>query len=280
VREPPREARLVERRDLGPTLAIFRIEPDGGVPAFEPGQFITLGVPRESGRMLWRPYSIASPPEERRYFELFIRLSRVPAGAPHLTAMLWSMQPGERLAWRGPKGRFTIADRHPDGSPDERCLLLIAGGTGLAPFVSGVLHRRRSRNARPIVLCHGARSVAELGFRDVLLELERASRAEGGERWSFRYLPTISRPLERENVGWSGHVGRVESLLAKPREGARSAVEEAIGAALDPRTTCAYVCGFDGTVAAALSVLEPMGFRTRANQRPDGSWDVDSESFG
>lgn len=33
----------VQRFDRTPTLAIFRIEPEGEVPGFEPGQFVTLG---------------------------------------------------------------------------------------------------------------------------------------------------------------------------------------------------------------------------------------------
>lgn len=271
----PRLARLADRLDLTPALAVFRLEPEGGVPPFEPGQFVPLGLRLEGGRPLWRPYSIASPPEEQRHLELYVRLVRLPAERPHLTAELWRLRPGAPVLWKPPRGRFTIADQHPDGSPDGRRLLLLSAGTGLAPFVSCVLHRRAAGDPRPVVLCHGARYAEELGYRELLSGLEREL---GPAR--FRYVPTLSRPGEERNAGWTGQVGRVESLLVRPEEGGPSRLEHVLGERLDPRSHCAYVCGFGGTVSAVVDALTPLGFRTRERPRPDGSYDVRCESYG
>lgn len=273
-----RKARLVYREDLSSTLAIFRFEPEGGVPDFEAGQFLTLGIRLASGGTLWRAYSIASPPEEKSYVELYVRWAQVPVRG-RFTTELWDMKLGDEIFWKPPKGKFTIAEHGPDGSPEKRRLLLVAGGTGLAPFISYVLHMRHIESRREVVLCHGASHVEELGYRELLLGLERQSRAEPGS-WNFRYLPTISRPADEKNAGWKGHTGRVETLLIRPEGNGSSPVEKEIGKTVDPSNTCSYICGFEGTVTSVLAVAEPVGFRTERDPRPDGSYDVRFESYG
>ena len=273
-------ARLVERHDLSPTLARFRFELEADVPPFEPGQFVPMGLPLDTGRVLWRPYSIASPPGGGRSLELLIREVTSPPERTHLTAKLWDLAVGSPVLFKAPRGKFTIAEHHADGSRDDRRLLLFAGGTGLAPFVSCVLHRAARGDPRPIVLCHGARHVAELAYAERFRQLERASSPAGRARSYFRYVPTVSRPGEAQNAGWTGNVGRVETLVARPAEGGPSTLERALGEPLDPRASCAYVCGFDGTVAALRAALEPLGFRPRERPRPDGSFDLHWESYG
>ena len=59
-------------------LAIFRIKPnEGQVPDFKPGQFVTLGVnvPSEE-KVIRRAYSIASPPQQKKYFELIYKMGK------------------------------------------------------------------------------------------------------------------------------------------------------------------------------------------------------------
>lgn len=64
-------AALVDRSHLTPGLARFRLRPDAGVPAFKPGQYLSLGLPGPAGPLL-RPYSIASEPGEGDELELLI----------------------------------------------------------------------------------------------------------------------------------------------------------------------------------------------------------------
>ncbi len=274
-----RSCRLLERIDLTASLASFRFEFEEGVPEFEPGQYLTLGFALASGKLIWRAYSIASPPEEKRYVELYIRLALLPVKG-RLTSELWRMQPGASMLWRAPRGTFTFDDRKPNGTLDDRTLVFVGGGTGLAPFRACVLHRRHLGSKRKLVLCHGASHVAELGYRELFLELEAQSRVAENSNWNFRYLPTISRPDVPVNAGWGGQTGRVETLLRAPMGASRSPVEDALEGALVPESTCLYVCGFQGTVDAVRAVVEPLGFRTRKNPRPDGSYDLHSESYG
>jgi ferredoxin-NADP reductase len=44
------------------------------------------------------------------------------------------------LYWSKPAGWFTLEDKRADGTPDTRRLVLVASGTGLAPFISYILH--------------------------------------------------------------------------------------------------------------------------------------------
>src|SRR6476660_8204515 len=71
-------------------LAIFRIKPIEGqqIPDFKPGQFLTLGifVPAE-GKVDRRAYSIASPPQQKKYFELIIKWLKQPVPGKRTTQL-------------------------------------------------------------------------------------------------------------------------------------------------------------------------------------------------
>ena len=54
-------ARLVRREDATESLASFWVRFDGEPTPFEPGQYMTIGV-MVDGKILQRPYSVASPP--------------------------------------------------------------------------------------------------------------------------------------------------------------------------------------------------------------------------
>ena len=98
--KPILNATLVKREHLTDTLDVLEFELEGGVPDFQPGQFVTLGLPDHDpdaeGKMLWRAYSIASAPSEKRHVELYVRWARTPVDRK-LTTMLWKMPIGGQL---------------------------------------------------------------------------------------------------------------------------------------------------------------------------------------
>ncbi len=229
-------ATLADRIDLSSSIARFRIRADDGVPAFEPGQYLALGLPVD-GRLLQRPYSTASPRGARDEVEFLIR--RVPTGA--FTPLLWDLPVGARLRLGRPKGLFTMK---PD---DQRDHLFVATGTGLAPFVSMLetLLAGSGSGGRPprAVVLHGVSVVGELAYRERL------------ERWvsdghRVAYAPAISRPDRPENAGWSGAAGRLDAILD-------ALCEEH---ALDPLGTVAYLCGNSEMIAAGERILAARGF--------------------
>jgi ferredoxin--NADP+ reductase len=268
-------------RVLKEDLAIFRIKPnDGAVPDFKAGQFVTLGfhIPTE-GKIVRRAYSIASHPEQKKYFELLIRWVRKPVPG-RLTTELFSKREGDEIMWVKPTGIFTINEKLHNGDPDNRRMVLIGGGTGLAPFISYSLHMKTIGSKREIVVLHGASYVDELSYRELLTELEEESIDKGRDKWNFRYRASISRPQEWFNRSWSGQKGRVETFM-RPKAGTdRSPLEELVGEKITTENTSFYVCGWQGTVDGSLDYLVPKGFVTERNKRKNGSYEVKFESYG
>jgi ferredoxin/flavodoxin---NADP+ reductase len=268
-------------RVLKEDLAIFKVTPTNGpVPDFKAGQFVTIGLhnPNE-GKIVRRAYSIASPPEQKKYFELLVRWVRKPLPG-RLTTELFNRKEGEDAAWVKPTGIFTINEKMHDGSADNRRMVLIGGGTGLAPFISYSLHLKSIGSKREIVVLHGASYVDELSYRELLTELEEESMDVGRDKWNFRYRASISRPQEWFNRSWDGQKGRVESFL-RPIPGTdQSPLEELVNERITPENTSFYVCGWQGTVDGALDYLVPKGFVTERNKRKDGSYDIKFESYG
>lgn len=238
-------ATIAGRHDLNERYALLRVRPDEGpVPPFTPGQFVQLGLPRPARegeddgrpRLSKRSYSIASSAEDRDGYELFVTL--VEEG--RLTPELWKLEPGGRC-WVGPRalGSFTL-----DPVPPGKDLVLVATGTGVAPFVSMLRTYARAPRWRRIALIHGVRSASDFGFRDELTERELADPA-------FRYLPVASREPE----GWRGIRGRVQPLFDSGR------FEPLVGWPLDPEACHVFLCGNPAMIESVRELLLPLGFR-------------------
>ncbi len=225
---------LVGREPVGSTIVRLHVRPDGGVPAFNAGQYFALGLDGGGG-FVQRPYSTSSAPGERDTVTFLVRL--VAGGA--LTPRLWTLRPGARLRLGPPKGLFAapVADR--------RRPLLIGTGTGIAPLVS-ILGaylgdgRACDHGSRPIVI-QGASFAADLADRSRLAELEAAGR--------ISYIPAVSRPSDPANAGWGGATGRLDGLVHD--------VMATCG--LDPDATVAYICGNPLVVDAVARVLAGSG---------------------
>ena len=263
-------------------LVIIRMVPnDGPVPDYKPGQFITLGLPNpvEGGKIVRRAYSIASHPENRDYIELVIRWVRKPLPG-RLTTQIFNIKEGDEILWLKPTGKaLLINDELPNGEKDNRRIICIGGGTGLAPFVSFAQHLHAIQDKREILILHGASYLDELAYKDLLTGLEYDSLARGTDEWNFKYRAAISRPQEWFNRSWTGQVGRVETFL-RPKDGGISPLEEMIGEKITRENTIFYVCGWQGTIDGVMDFLKPRGFVTEHDKREDGSFEVKYESYG
>ena len=276
------KAIITYTQTLKEDLIILRLVPnDGQVPEYKAGQFITIGMPNpgEDNKIVRRAYSIASHPENRKYIELFIRWVRKPLPG-RLTTLLLNAKVGDEISWVKPAGAaLAINEKLPDGSKDERRIVCIGGGTGLAPFVCFAQHLHAVGDKREIIVLHGASYVDELVYRDLLTGLEAESLDRGNDQWNFKYRATISRPQEWFNRSWGGQTGRVETLL-RPREGGTSPLEELVGEKITRDNTMFYICGWQGTIDGAMDYLKPAGFVTMQDKREDGSFEVKFESYG
>lgn len=256
----PYNATIVRRIDVHETIALFRIRYDDvPTPEFEPGQFVTLGLVdpnqkvranspaarrRRGPRLIRRAYSIASPPAVTDYLEFYI--VHVPGGK--FTDLLWPMGEGDRLFMsERVDGVFTL-----DGVPQGRDLVMVATGTGLAPFRAMYHHYRHTDRWAKFILFDSCRHVRDFGYRE---EMEKL--AAGDE--SLLYLPTVTR----EN--WPGLQGRVTLHLEPGR------FETITGRRLDPATCNVFLCGNPDMVDDCEAHLLHHGFVTADRDHPDGN---------
>ena len=232
---PQYNARLVRREDETDSLAYFWVRFDGEPTPFEPGQYMTIGV-MAGGKIVQRPYSVASPPARAGSdgYEFYVR--SVQGGT--FTPLLFDLPVGHGMRMIGPKGRFTLL---PD---DDRTHIFISSGTGNAPFVAMMRQLLIDGRPRPTIMLNGVSHARELGYRS-LLEGWQAS----GE-YPVTFIPTVSRPDDPLNAGWLGRTGRVESILAP--------VLDELG--LSPSNSIAYICGNPDMILSAEATLLGRGY--------------------
>jgi ferredoxin--NADP+ reductase len=251
------------------------------MPEYRTGQFLTIGVsiPTENFKTVRRAYSIASHPENRKYFEFVIRWVRKPLPG-RVTTQLFYASEGDQIFWGNPTGNaLAISNTLPNGQPDKRRIICVGGGTGIAPFVAYAQHLHAIGDKREIIILHGASYVDELSYKRLFTKLEDESIDRGKDKWNFKYRASISRPQEWFNRSWGGQTGRVETFL-RPKDGGFSPLEELIGDKITKDNTIFYVCGWQGTIDGVMDFMKPSGFVTQHDKREDGSFEVKYESYG
>lgn len=250
-------ATMVERVDLTDALTLFRVMPDER-PApgwFVPGQYCVLGMNNPDKPELGgvrRSMSIASAPEDEGAVEFYVRFVAKPESENPLTHQLWRLKNGDRMYMR-PKaaGVFTIKDTAGDG--DRRLRIMVAAGTGSAPFVSIVrseLRRDPKADLSRHVILHGASYPSDLGHRDELTAMVSGN--------GLRYYGTVSRPQPQD--GWNGDTGRVESYFEPTR---LRELERRLGlpeGGFTPENAVILICGLQGTIGMTITHLCARGF--------------------
>ncbi len=263
-------------------MVILRIVPnDGIIPDYQAGQFVTLGIPvvAENYKIIRRAYSIASHPENKKYFEFVLRWVRKPLPG-RVTTQLFYASEGDQVTLGKPTGNaLTINETLPDGSKDDRRIVCVGGGTGIAPFVSFAQHLHAVGDKREIIVLHGVSYVDELSYKGLFTKLEEESLDRGRDKWNFRYRASISRPEEWFNRSWKGQTGRVENFL-RSKEGGILPLENLVGEKITQDNTMFYICGWQGTIDGVMDYLSPKGFVTLHDKREDGSFEVKYESYG
>jgi ferredoxin--NADP+ reductase len=275
------KAKVIYTNLLKEDLVIIRILPDEGMPDYITGQFLTIGVivPTENFKLVRRAYSIASHPENKDYFEFVIRWVRNPLPG-RVTTMLFHASVGDEVKLGHPTGNaLLINETLPNGEKDNRRIVCVGGGTGLAPFIAYANHLHDVGDNRQVVVLHGASYVDELSYKKMLTDLEDDSIRRGEDQWSFKYRAAISRPKEYFNRSWSGHVGRVESFFKEGKDGL-SPLDELVGEKCTPENTSIYICGYQGTIDGVIDLTAARGFVTKDKKLEDGSFSIKFESYG
>jgi ferredoxin-NADP reductase len=198
-----------------------------GWPGHRAGQHVDVRLTAEDGYQAQRSYSIASAPEDEY---VVLTVERLDDGevSPYLVDEL---RTGERLELRGPIGGYFVWEA-PLGGP----LLLVAGGSGIAPLRAMLRHHRAIGSTAPIRLLYSARTLADVIYHEELMMM----RTDGAT--DIRFTLTREQP-----EGWDDYIGRINAELLRD-------------VAWPPNDRpLVYVCGPTAFVETAASTLVALG---------------------
>lgn len=173
--------------------AVYRLAVDvgGETPiSFLPGQYVHLAVPGTSEA---RSYSFANPPEVTDRLVFYIKALDQGAMSDYVRSRA---RVGDEMPVTGPFGHFYLR-------PPARPIVLVAGGTGLAPMLSMLDHLAGAGGTdQPIHLLYGANTPDELFGLDQL-----AGYAGKGLNL------TVETCVVEGGTDWDGATGHVTGLL-------------------------------------------------------------------
>jgi len=190
---------LLGRTTVAEGTMAFRFEKPHSF-VFKAGQYIDLTLsPSGSGpaNELTHTFSIASSPFEK---ELVVTTRMRNTAFKRALSVL---PVGSEARIEGPMGSFTLHNN------TARPAVFLAGGIGIAPFLSMLSHANEEKLRHPIVLFYANRYLEDAAFMDALWELERANPR-------FRFIPTLTR-TDKNYRGWKGETGHInqEMLFTK-----------------------------------------------------------------
>lgn len=185
---------------------------------FEPGQFALIRLPhsfveswnaeyKTSHGEVTRPYSFALSPARLPLAEFIVQWAapppnqHVPPGIAS-TFIHDQLKPGDELEVSEPMGSLDRAGHGDTGRP----LVLVAGGTGVAPFVGLLDHwfKTKQHEQCKIYLFFGARQ-----RRDLILDGQ--FRRWAARHPHFTYVPALSDPVPGDR--WTGATGLIAAVL-------------------------------------------------------------------
>jgi ferredoxin-NADP reductase len=204
-----------------PRTRIIRLALNHQPFSFAAGQAVIVGLHYGTVR---KPYSIASSPRQAAAADAIELLAQVDDADP-LDPHLERVSPGTLVDVDGPFGHFRLPNPIVAGE-----MLLIAGGTGIAPLRSMLGEALAPRLVERIAVIYSARKPEELAYREELEQLARSGALE-------LYM-TVTRA---DHPSWSGLRGRLDERL--------------IASALKTPQTHCLICGPPGFVSDATSLL-------------------------
>lgn len=157
---------------------------------FRPGNYVDLEVPGSDER---RSFSIANLPGDGR-IELIIKRYE---GGRFSGLLDGELEVGSKLGFEGPYGAFYLRE-------SDRPILMVAGGSGMAPQLGLLRELAAARSERQVRYFYGARARRDLFYTELVAEL-------GAELPDFEFVPVLSEPDAAD--GWQGETGFVHEAV-------------------------------------------------------------------
>lgn len=182
--------RVVAARRVTPVIVELLLRPVDRPLSYWAGQYVLLGD--VDNELPQRSFSIANAP--RTDGQVCFLVTRVAGG--ELSGWVHDrLRPGDRVVLSGPYGSFVLDPR------SAAALLLLAGGSGLAPVGALAEAALRRCPQRSVMLVFSARTTSDLIDEDVLRGWERRHP-------QFRYVRTLTRSSGPPPTG------RIPTILA------------------------------------------------------------------
>ena len=222
------QSTLLGRTEVAEGTMAFQFEKPKDF-VFKAGQYIDLTLSSSqpgSSNGLTHTFSIASSPFEK---ELVVTTRMRTSVFKQALSVL---PVGAEVRIEGPMGSFNLHKN------TARPAVFLAGGIGIAPFLSMLSFATGEKLRHPIVLFYANRYLEDAAFIDALWQLEGANPR-------FRFVPTLTR-TDKNYRGWKGETGHVNSEMLVSRVGI-------------VRGPIYYIAGPPTMVAAARRTLSEVG---------------------
>lgn len=224
--------KLIHRQEVAEGTMAFRFEkPEHFV--FVPGQFVEMNLvdpPETDAEGNGRAFSIASAPHE----DTLMVATRMRDTA--FKRVLRSMPLGSTVQMEGPFGNLVLHD------DPVRPAVLVAGGIGITPFRSMVLHAAAQKLSHRLFLFYSNRRPEDAPFLDELQALQR-------DNPHYTFVGTMTAP-HKSSRPWTGETGFITpAMLSK--------------VLMNVALPIFYVAGPPGMVTGLRTTLKDAGFNER-----------------
>jgi ferredoxin-NADP reductase len=194
------QSALLGRTEVAEGTMAFQFEKPHDF-VFKAGQYIDLSLsgsqPASNG--LTHTFSIASSPSDQDLVVTTRMRNTV------FKRALSTLPIGSEVTIDGPMGSFRLHNN------TARPAVFLAGGIGIAPFLSMLSCATGQKLRHPILLFYANRYIEDAAFIDELWELERANPR-------FRFVPILTR-TDKNYRGWKGETGHISSQMIVTKVG-------------------------------------------------------------
>ena len=214
---------------------------------FRNGHFVMLGLELDSGP-LTRAYSIASANHEENLEFFSIKVEDGP-----LTSRLQNLELGQKVIMsKKPVGTLVTDDLNPG-----KRLVLLATGTGLAPFISITKDPEIYEKYDEIILIHSVRRASDLAYAEHFQNTLPKDKYLGElVKEKLKYIPTVTRESFDLN-------DRITALIKKKFIN------------IDPASDRVMICGSQAALTDISNMLNEMGFCISPGQGQLGDYVIE-----